>query len=98
MMHAWCTADARLPANPAAPESIVVACALLLRGAPMGWEWRCFVPLPTHVSAAVEGPVEERTDEYLLIESEAVGVSARLPLLLLLHTWNGRARSTTPAM
>jgi hypothetical protein len=61
-------------------------CALLLRGAPMGWEWRCFVPLPTHVSAAVEGPVEERTDEYLLIESEAVGVSARLPLLLLLHT------------
>jgi hypothetical protein len=83
MMHGRCTTASQ-------PRRAGIDCgplrALLLRGAPMGWEWRCFVPLPTHVSAAVEGPVEERTDEYLLIESEAVGVSARLPLLLLLHT------------
>ena len=51
----------------------------------MGWEWRCFVPLPTAVElreATTGGDgnpvdIEARTDHYLLVASTAVGVKLR---------------------
>jgi hypothetical protein len=47
----------------------------------MGWEWRCFVPLPTSVEltdATTGGTeVESRTDRYLLVASTALGIKLR---------------------
>ena len=46
----------------------------------MGWEWRCFVPGPSDLQlpdALSRGPAEERTDEYLLLRSPAVGIKIR---------------------
>ena len=51
----------------------------------MGWEWRCFVPLPTTVElreATTGGDgkpvdIEARTDHYLLVASTAVGIKLR---------------------
>lgn len=49
----------------------------------MGWEWRCFVPLPSalelsEATADAEGEaVEDRTDHYLLVASAAVGIKQR---------------------
>ena len=46
-----------------------------------GWEWRCFVPAPSvlELPDAVAGcrRAEERTDEYLLVPSDAVGIKLR---------------------
>jgi hypothetical protein len=47
----------------------------------MGWEWRCFVPLPTAVelsdATTAGGTVETRTDHYLLVASTALGIKLR---------------------
>ena len=53
----------------------------------MGWEWRCFVPLPTRIdiSDGSDNGVEQRTDEYLLVPSDEVGVKLRGTLLQLVQ-------------
>ena len=45
----------------------------------MGWEWRCFVPLPTPLTLpdTAAAPVEEREDRYLLTPSAAIGIKLR---------------------
>jgi hypothetical protein len=51
----------------------------------MGWEWRCFLPLPSAVEVrevtvderGEPAPMESRTDHYLLVASAAVGIKLR---------------------
>eukprot|EP01052_Picozoa_sp_SAG31_P000776 SAG31_NODE_22_length_33849_cov_13.713096_24_plen_114_part_00 len=50
----------------------------------MGWEWRCFVPSPLPTAAAALLPAPElelapecRTDNYLLVDSDEVGIKLR---------------------
>ena len=45
----------------------------------MGWEWRCFVPVPTDLAIpeAAGRSTQQRTDHYLLVASSAVGIKLR---------------------